>query len=109
VDAFLGLDMVSEELIAAIQPFEPHGLGNPAPVFAARGVRIAVQRPFGHDQAHLRLLLDDAMPATFWNGVHHAQQIGWQDGDHLDVVYQLEWDAYRQRPALLVKDVGSIF
>jgi single-stranded-DNA-specific exonuclease len=41
LDAELDLSEITPELFQALQLFEPYGMGNPEPVFAARGVQLA--------------------------------------------------------------------
>jgi single-stranded-DNA-specific exonuclease len=42
-EAELPLEEVAPELLAALERFEPHGMGNPRPVFHAEGTRLAGQ------------------------------------------------------------------
>ena len=47
-DADLPIDRVSSELLDQLERFEPHGCGNPRPVFRSEGVRaVAPFRPLG--------------------------------------------------------------
>jgi single-stranded-DNA-specific exonuclease len=55
-DAELALDEVSPELFRALQRLEPFGVGNPEPVFAARGVRLTAPPRVIKDK-HVKLKL----------------------------------------------------
>jgi len=59
VDGELSLDQVTPELHQAVELLEPFGVGNRAPVFAARNVRLAGVPLIREKQAKLRLA---------WNG-----------------------------------------
>jgi single-stranded-DNA-specific exonuclease len=56
LDAIVG--DVTEDLAAELQSMAPFGQGNPAPVVAARGVRVREARRVGGDGAHLKLQLE---------------------------------------------------
>jgi single-stranded-DNA-specific exonuclease len=109
VDLALDLNLVSEELVHELQQMEPHGLGNPSPLFVARGVQMEIRKTFGKDQNHLRLLLGDSLQSVFWKGVQHRQSWGWSNGDRMDAIFHLEWDCYANEPVAHIKDVGQFF
>jgi single-stranded-DNA-specific exonuclease len=60
LDAELPLDQVTPELFAALRCMEPFGQGNPEPVFAAYGVRLAAP-PRVLKERHLKLRLAPAL------------------------------------------------
>jgi len=109
VEMNLDLELVSGELVEALRVFEPHGLGNPSPVFAATGVRVAVQRAFGNEGSHLRLVLNGGVEGVFWRGAPSFESGRWGDLEDADVIFEVEWDAYGNKPGLVVKDVGRFF
>ncbi|QCQ21674.1 single-stranded-DNA-specific exonuclease RecJ [Desulfoglaeba alkanexedens] len=102
IDLPLDPELVTTELYEAIQELEPHGVGNPAPVFVSKGVDVQVQRIFGKNGEHLNLLVGDSVPAVWWNGAASLPAGRTIRGD---VVFQVDWDAFRQRVALDVKAV----
>jgi single-stranded-DNA-specific exonuclease len=105
VDMELDLNLLSPELLRMLKKLEPHGLGNPLPTFAARNVKVVVQRTFGKKTKHLQLLLDNRVDGIFWRG-EQSMPAGWQNKDRMDVLFQIEWDAYRNKPILNIKDAG---
>lgn len=109
VDCELDLSFISPELLNILEQLEPYGPGNPAPVFAARNKKVSIQKTFGRDKNHLRLLVDDSIRGVFWKGVRHRQLGQWQDGERLDVVFQVEWDSFCGAPFLNIKDLGHFF
>ena len=107
IDVELDLPFVSTELFNALKQLEPHGVGNPLPTFAARPIKVAVQRLFGKDNKHAQLLLDDRIEAIFWRG-GQCLPLGCRNGDRMDVVFQLAWDDFRNRLSLTVRDLGEL-
>ena len=107
VDLELDLDLVSPQLFSMLQKLEPHGLGNPLPTFAARNVRVALQRVFGKEKKHLQLIVDNRLEGIFWRGGQWLPK-DWQAKDHMDLVFQIEWDDFRGRPVLSMKDMGKV-
>ena len=56
LDAELGFDEITPELFTALHLLEPYGVGNPEPVFEARGVRLAAP-PRILKEKHIKLKL----------------------------------------------------
>lgn len=105
IDMRLDLELVSEALVEALEDLEPHGADNPAPLFMASGCKVIVQRVFGRDGRHLSLLVDGKVPGVFWNGAGHARELLDGRGNGVDVVFNLDWDGYYQRPRIRVKSL----
>ena len=106
VDMEIDLSLISMPLLDMLEKLEPHGPGNPTPIFAAKGVRTKVQKAFGKDQQHLRLLVDGNIPGVFWRG---SSRYACSNDDRVDVLFQVEWDSFSKTPSLNVKDVGHFF
>lgn len=53
IDDTLSPGDITEELVRCLQKLEPHGMGNPEPVFQVEGMKISEPRRVG--QAHLKL------------------------------------------------------
>ena len=70
-DAELPLEDVSPALLAHLEKFEPHGAGNPRPVFSCAGVRAA--EPF-------RPLGDAGWRGRLWAAAAPLDAIRWNDG-----------------------------
>ena len=107
-DMELPLNLATGDLWETLKRLEPFGIGNPTPTFALRKTRVSISRVFGRDGNHLRLALGDGTDAIFWRGLGHLNDGGWRDGDVLDVIFQMDWDAARQKTLLTVKDVGRL-
>ncbi|MGV3708706.1 MAG: single-stranded-DNA-specific exonuclease RecJ [Gemmatimonas sp.] len=103
VDLELSLDAVGSELEGLVKHFEPFGIGNPAPMFAATGVRLAsAPRRVGSDGVKLALRADGGP----------IDAIGWGMGGHydklhiskpVDVAFRIEREEYRGVSRLQLK------
>jgi single-stranded-DNA-specific exonuclease len=114
IDAWLRLEDITPDLIAELLKLEPHGVGNPAPVFAVEGVRVADKRLMGAEQQHLKLLLQEPGGGRW---APQIEAVGWgmapaapAPGALVQVAFQPEinrWNG-REKIQLLLKDVQVI-
>jgi len=105
-DAELTLDQVTPELFQAVQRLQPFGVGNPQPVFVARGVRLMAP-PRVLKEKHVKLKLAPAVTdnreqatgnwrnaisfdALGWNLAEHCQQTALLLGDNLDIAFTID-------------------
>lgn len=109
VDLELDLNLVSPNLLQALQQLEPHGMGNPTPTFAALKTRIGIPKAFGRDQSHLRLHMGNGTEAIYWRAAQRFRADGWKPEDQVDVVFHVEWDSYQGKPVLNIRDLGRLF
>lgn len=103
IDVELPLEGVTEDLEALLRHFEPFGVGNPAPVLATRGVRLAgAPRVVGQGGLKLQLTRTGAP----------LEAIGWGMGDlarslstvtPVDVAYRLERDSFGGHSRLVAR------
>jgi len=119
LDAEIMLSEVTPALAETLVALEPHGPGNPEPVFLARDVRVVSARSVGDpSRPHLRLRLSQdgrTVPAIAFGRGHHAITVGdridvaftprlsrWQGVDRLEVeVVDLHAGAEQMWPAQL--------
>lgn len=94
VDLELPLEAVTPELEALLRHFEPFGVGNPAPVLASRGVRLAAMpRVVGQGGLKLQLArVGGTLEAIGWGMGDRARECS--PAQPLDVAYRLERDTY---------------
>lgn len=110
IDAEVPLEMLTFKVVEQLEKLEPHGMGNPRPLFLANGVRVVGDpRPVGERKNHLQL--------RFGHGSTVVQAIGWNlaektgglsQGAVCDVVFHPsinEWNGYR-RVQLEVRDLA---
>ena len=57
IDAEVDLDEINWKLCDLLQKFEPFGMRNEEPIYAARGLTVTAIEPVGQDGKHLRLML----------------------------------------------------
>jgi single-stranded-DNA-specific exonuclease len=95
VDAEIELDQETLGLEVMLRHFEPFGVGNPSPVFAARNVSVlGTPRVVGKDGLKLTLLgsTGTQLEAIGWGMAALAPSIS--AGSALDVAFRLERDEY---------------
>ena len=94
VDLELPMVLAGPKLVRALEELEPHGMGNPAPLFALRGVRFNLARVFGKEQNHLKLGFDNGLEGIWWRGAQRFAEISRDKkscrgpGQTLDMVFQ---------------------
>ena len=95
VDLEIPLAAATMDFESLLRHLEPFGPGNPAPVFVARGVRLAAApRVMGKDRTHLKLRLADGaaeLEAVGWGMGARAASLG---AGPVDVAFRLERDEY---------------
>lgn len=110
IDAEVSLQMLTLKAVEQLERLEPHGMGNPRPLFLANGVKVVGDpRPVGERKNHLQL--------RFGHGSTIVQAIGWNlaektgglsRGAVCDVVFHPsinEWNGYR-RVQLEIRDLA---
>lgn len=103
VDLELPLVAVDDALEKLVRHLEPCGMGNPAPVFGVRGVRLATPRTVGN--GHLKATLADAgrrLDAIAFNWADRAASLL---AHPVDVAFKLERNEYQGRSALQARVV----
>jgi single-stranded-DNA-specific exonuclease len=104
-DAELTAGEVTEELGSCLSRFEPHGAGNPRPVFLFRGLRW---------DGRGRRIGPRGLRTAFEDGVCRLDAVGWRLGDlpegsrpdRTDVAAHVTIDSYTGRPTLEVVQLG---
>jgi single-stranded-DNA-specific exonuclease len=96
VDAEASLAEISHQAVAEALSLAPFGAGNPHPMLLARGVEIA-REPVWMKEKHARLLVrqnGSFLPLKAWNFAGRSSEPS--PGSKIDVVFELEEDAYSQ-------------
>ena len=94
IDQEVAIDDVTEDLESLLKHFEPFGMGNPAPVLLARGVRLAsAPRPVGKDGLRLKIATSRGeLDALAWGMAPRAGEL--DVATPLDIAFRLERDEY---------------
>jgi single-stranded-DNA-specific exonuclease len=107
--------MVGPELVHALEELEPHGMGNPAPLFALRGVRFNFATVFGKEQNHLKMKFENGLEGIWWRGAQRFAEVfgekkSYRDsGQATDMVFQVGWNGFHRKIMLDIRDVGNLF
>ena len=94
------------DLVAQLQALQPHGVGNPEPVFALIAVRVVEVRRVGRAEDHLQITFERdgvRLPAIWWGGA--TGEFVPANDDLVDVAFTLALDERRRTPRLKVRDV----
>lgn len=95
----LSLGEVTHDLYRMLRHFEPFGIGNATPVFAARGARLEkAPRLVGDQSRHLRLTLGDdgvVLPAIGFNMADRLREIGGV-GSRVDIAFKVDEDVWKR-------------
>lgn len=111
IDVEVKLPDLTWKLWEKLVKFEPHGIGNPRPVFLTRGVEAADVRTVGSGGRHLKLRVRDPDDSTT-QPFCHFDCIGFGLGewalkllpqDKVDLVYNLEADEWNGQKRLQLK------
>lgn len=108
IDLVVALEELDLRLEQLLRRLEPCGLGNPAPVFAASGVRVLDLRPVGEN--HLRFVLEDRgarLPIIAFDWGDRMPE-RWTGGK-VDVAFRLERDEWQGMPSLKARLVDLRF
>jgi single-stranded-DNA-specific exonuclease len=113
IDARVQLEEMDWAMLDMLRVLEPHGHGNPQPVFAATGLEVANERPVGSDGRHLKLTLRDPYASgpisrRVWDAI--GFNLGWWSGNlprWVDVAFTFESNEYNgdTRLQLNLKDL----
>ena len=99
VEVELPLGEVDRRMLQWLGLLGPHGIGNPTPVFMARGVEVVQSRAVGADGSHLQLVLREG--AISWRGISFGNaEWAVPVGQRADVVYTFKRDDFRGDGAL---------
>jgi single-stranded-DNA-specific exonuclease len=94
IDGWISLNEHSFDLARQLEQLAPFGPGNPAPVLATRGLRLASATPLGRDREHMKLRVVDESgleaDVLWWNATQ--DQIPSTD---FDLAYTLRLGSFR--------------
>jgi single-stranded-DNA-specific exonuclease len=101
-DDELALDDVTPALYRSLAPLEPSGVGNPEPVFVARGVHV-LQPPQVIKEKHVKLRVAQpgagdrirrAFDALGWRMAEKVAELGLASGDMVDLAFTLDENSH---------------
>lgn len=99
-DAELLLDDIGEDILKITEQFQPHGVGNPRPLFISRDCLVQQVRAVGADGKHLKLTVGGKDAIAFDLGEMSHELTA---GDVVDIIYAVERDTWNGRSRLQLK------
>jgi len=96
-DAVLPPAALTLDRALSLQRLAPFGEGNPRPLFVARGLRVAAQRPLSEGK-HRRFAFTTADGRSVPDGIAFgsaSRPDSFADGDSIDVLFQLDVNEFR--------------
>jgi single-stranded-DNA-specific exonuclease len=117
VDAEVELPELKTDLLDLFRMLEPTGLGNPAPLFVARGVEILYPKAVGRERDHLKLAVrnprKNGQPPVLFDAI--AFNYGYLEEEmnkntRADILFSYEWNEYNgnKRPQLNIRDLRLV-
>lgn len=102
VDLSIALDDADDELEKMLRYLEPCGIGNPGPVFSARGVRLlSGPDKIGADGVKVRLATSRGpLEAVGWGMAHRAEELVAARQGTMEIAFKLGRNEYRGASAL---------
>ncbi|MDO5141552.1 MAG: single-stranded-DNA-specific exonuclease RecJ [Eubacteriales bacterium] len=97
IDCMVQPSWITLDDVEALSVLEPHGLGNPEPVFCMKDMTVEQITPISSDR-HVRLTLvkDGTRFAAIWFGTGSGG-LGFVEGDQVDAAFHLEVNEFRGR------------
>lgn len=96
IDATISFEAITPDLVDEVHRLAPFGEGNPAVLFATRGVTLEATATVGVERLHRRLTVKDTQGAVrnvlWWNSTEHPLPEG-----RFDIAYTLAWNIYRDQ------------
>ncbi len=108
IDAEVNLEDVNWKLYDLLQKFEPFGMNNPEPTYAARGLTLVSADPVGQDGKHLRLMVKHnshtvrkTIAFGFGDTTRHPEnwRVTLHPNDKIDLAFTIdvnEWNGNRE-------------
>jgi len=96
------------DLALEVEKLAPFGLGNPCPVFASRGLKVADAKLVGGNSAHLKLRFEAHQCYVDAIGFNKAPDFEWLVlGNKVDAAFTLEINKYngREKTQFVLKDI----
>ncbi|MBP2652957.1 MAG: single-stranded-DNA-specific exonuclease RecJ [Firmicutes bacterium] len=104
VDACVALADISSVFLEQLACLEPHGIGNPSPVFMTEDLAVADAKAIGREGRHLKLRVKGeqvAVDVVAWNMGDLAAEL--EIGDCVDLAFLPEYNEWQGRRKLQLK------
>ncbi|MFH1523102.1 MAG: single-stranded-DNA-specific exonuclease RecJ [Patescibacteria group bacterium] len=101
IDSELEFSEINNELVEAIEKFEPFGEGNPRQKFVSRNILIRDVINMGIDSQHVKFRLDNGLWALAFGQAENYKDL--KIGDKVDIVYYVEENRFNGKVNLQLK------
>jgi single-stranded-DNA-specific exonuclease len=93
IDACIGFDSITPELMTFLDELEPFGSKNHQPVFCASDVKLLANRSVGHDGSHLKMTLERG--GKPYDGIAFRKgELAQHLPDRVDIAFHVERNNY---------------
>ncbi|MGE3527382.1 MAG: DHH family phosphoesterase, partial [Gemmatimonadales bacterium] len=106
VDLLIDLEDATPDLERLCRYLEPCGMGNPAPVFGVRGIRLGDRRRVGN--GHLKGVMRAAEARLDAIGFNWADRVPWLGDNPVDICFKLETNLWNGRESLQARIQGVL-
>lgn len=106
VDLLIDLEDATPDLERLCRYLEPCGMGNPAPVFGVRGIRLGDRRRVGN--GHLKGVMRAAEARLDAIGFNWADRVPWLGDNPVDICFKLETNVWNGRESLQARIQGVL-
>ncbi len=94
IDADLDLTDLRADLLHALNVMQPTGMGNRSALFLTRNALIKYQRTLGKDNAHLKLILEDAQRVSHDAIAFRLGHLAGNLSNRIDLIFAFEKNEY---------------
>ncbi len=70
---------------------------------------MSVTKSFGKEHNHYKIRFEEGLDGIFWKGAQRYPALSMAKKSRLDVIFQIGWDSFYNRPTLEIKDIGNFF
>ncbi|MBP1765002.1 MAG: recJ: single-stranded-DNA-specific exonuclease RecJ [Firmicutes bacterium] len=99
LDAFVGIEEIDEPFLQQVTALEPHGMGNPSPLFVGKKTIVTFAKAIGKDGKHLKLRVRHkkvAREVIAWNRGEQAVELNNNDAVYIAFSPEMnEWQGRR--------------
>lgn len=104
IDSEINFSLINQKVYNMAVKLEPHGIGNPAPVFLSREVKIISQKLVGKENNHLKLVLEKDNKKVNAMMFNFSETI---ESELIDIVYRMNENTWNGNTSieLMIKDI----
>lgn len=103
IDCLLDFHLINQKAYNILRSLEPHGTGNPAPLFASKNVKVVSQKLVGKESNHLKLVLESENKKINAMIFNQSETI---ESEFIDVAYRMSENTWNGNTSIemMIKD-----